>query len=89
MKSTSKTSHGGYASWAVMVQRKDGSVITGYVDRATGTVFDWVVNQEAPVATSSSSPSASDDDDHEDDDHEDDDHEDDDHEDDDHDSDDD
>ena len=45
----SKASHAGYKAWAVRIQRADGSVVTGYVDRASGTVYDWVVNQAAPA----------------------------------------
>ena len=35
--SVSKATRGGFSAWAVKVQRTDGSVVTGYVDRATGT----------------------------------------------------
>ncbi len=74
-----KEDHGGYDAWAVRVLRHDGSVVTGYVDRVGGVIYDWTTNKEAPQPTSSNSGSNSgDDDDHDDDD--DDDHEDDDHE---------
>ncbi len=46
----SKASRGGYHAWSVRVERTDGSVVTGYVDRKSGTVFDWVINQNAPAA---------------------------------------
>ncbi len=68
--SVARTNHGGYAAWAVKVQRPDGSVVTGYAARSNGAVYDWVVNKKAPVVAASSSASHSDDD-HEDD-HEDD-----------------
>ena len=61
--SVSKSNRGGYSAWAVTVKRPDGSVITGYVDRASGVVFDWVVNQNAPSRPSSNSGSNSSDDD--------------------------
>jgi hypothetical protein len=44
-----QTSRAGYDAWAVTVQRPDGSVVTGFVDRVTATVFDWRVVQEAPA----------------------------------------
>jgi hypothetical protein len=47
---TRQESHRGYDTWAVTVKRTDGSVVTGYVDRATGSAFDWVVVKEAPAA---------------------------------------
>ena len=31
----------GYDAFAVKVERKDGSVVTGYVDKSSGVVFDW------------------------------------------------
>ena len=43
-----QASRAGYDAWAVTVQRPDGSVVTGFVDRATATIFDWRVVQEAP-----------------------------------------
>lgn len=39
----------GYEAWAVTVQRPDGSIVTGFVDRASANVFDWRVVQAAPV----------------------------------------
>lgn len=60
----------GYEAWAVTVQRPDGSVVTGFVDRASANVFDWRVVQAAPVTVA-----YTDDDDkgeYEDDDHDDD-----------------
>lgn len=47
--SVEKVTRAGLAAFAVTVERSDGSVITGYVDEATGTAFDWVVNKEAPA----------------------------------------
>lgn len=55
----------GYRAYAVKVLRPDGSLVTGFVDRASGVVFDWTT-VAAPQTTSD------DDDDHE---HESDDHE--------------
>jgi hypothetical protein len=43
-----QVSRAGYSAWAVTVQRSDGSIVTGFVDRVTATVFDWQVMQEAP-----------------------------------------
>ncbi len=39
----------GYEAWAVTVQRPDGSIVTGFVDRASANVFDWRVVQAAPA----------------------------------------
>lgn len=47
---TRQETHRGYDTWAVTVKRTDGSVVTGYVDRTTGSAFDWVVVKEAPAA---------------------------------------
>lgn len=44
-----KVTRAGYEAWAVTVQRPDGSVVTGFVDRASANVFDWRVVQAAPV----------------------------------------
>jgi hypothetical protein len=69
----------GVPTFAVTVKRTDGSIITGYVDRSSGDVYEWIVNQAAPAPITSYED---DDDDYEDDydeDHdEDDDHDDDD-----------
>jgi hypothetical protein len=64
----SRTQHGGYDSWAVTVDKADGSRLVGYVfTGATGAeVFDWKVLKEptpvvvtvpAPADTSGSRPS--------------------------------
>ncbi len=50
-RSVEKANHMGYEAWAVQLVRHDGSIVTGYVERSTGVIFDWVVNQEAPAAT--------------------------------------
>ena len=65
---TTRVERGGYDAFAVQIERKDGSVVTGYVEATSGVVFDWVVDKKAPA------PAATyyDDDDH-DDDHDDDD----------------
>jgi len=55
----SPESHGGYDAWAVQVLRHDGSIVTGYVDRVSGVIFDWKVDQEAPKPTQGSSGSSS------------------------------
>ena len=39
----------GIESFAVTVKRTDGSVVTGYVDRSTGDIYEWVVVQKAPA----------------------------------------
>lgn len=46
----SSRSRKGYQAWAVQIMRPDGSIVTGYVDRASGVAFDWVIDQQAPVA---------------------------------------
>lgn len=45
--SVKRTKRDGFASWAVTVERADGSIVVGYVDRASGIIFDWTV-QKAP-----------------------------------------
>ncbi len=95
VNSVDLTQRNGIDAYAVELQRADKSVVTGYVDQSSGVVFDWVVNQKAPVPPAPEPTVADDyqhsddrdddgDDDHGDDDHESDDdrddHEDDDHE---------
>jgi hypothetical protein len=58
--STSKESHQGYSTWAIRITRSNGEVLTGYVDRASGVVVDWTVNQKAPA--SQPTPTATEDD---------------------------
>lgn len=41
--------HNGVDAFAVTVKRTDGSVITGYVDRSSGDIYEWVVVKEAPA----------------------------------------
>ena len=41
----------GIDSFAVTVNRADGSVVTGYVDRSTGDIYEWVVVKAAPAPT--------------------------------------
>lgn len=43
----------GYRAYAVKVLRPDGSLATGFVDRATGVVFDWTT-VAAPNASAQS-----------------------------------
>jgi len=47
---TSATTQDGYRAWAIQVRRTDGSVVTGFVDRTSGVVFAWRVDQPAPAA---------------------------------------
>ena len=68
VQSAQSTTHAGFDSWAITVKRADGSVVIGYVDRATGVAFDWVVKQQAPTPTPTPSQSSGYDDDHDDDD---------------------
>jgi hypothetical protein len=42
----------GISAFAVQVSRPDGSVVTGYVDASSGTVFEWAINKQAPTPTS-------------------------------------
>jgi hypothetical protein len=77
--STSKESHQGYSTWAIRITRSNGEVLTGYVDRASGVVVDWTVNQKAPAQptpTATHDDDSDESDDREDDSHEDDSHED-------------
>lgn len=66
----------GYRAYAVKVLRPDGSLATGFVDRASGVVFDWTT--VAAPAPSTQGYDDDDDDSYDDDDedHESDDHED-------------
>ena len=43
--SVKKTRRDGFTSWAVTVQRRDGSIVVGYVDQGSGIVFDWTVQR--------------------------------------------
>lgn len=61
----------GYRAYAVKVLRPDGSLATGFVDRASGVVFDWTT-----VAAQTQSAQSDDDDDAYDDDDDDDSHDD-------------
>lgn len=49
--------HGGYKAFAVKVERTDGSTLIGYVDSASGVVFDWS-HPTAPAVQQSSNPSS-------------------------------
>ena len=40
-----KTRRDGFISWAVTIQRRDGSIVVGYVDQRSGIVFDWTVQR--------------------------------------------
>lgn len=51
------TRHGGYEAFAVKVTRPNGSILTGYVDRDSGIVFDWK-QAAAPAVTTTVSPSS-------------------------------
>ena len=65
----------GLSAFAVTLARSDGSVITGYVDSATGTIFDWVINKKAPAPTATYNDDHDEDDDREHDDDDDDEYE--------------
>jgi hypothetical protein len=41
--------YNGVDAFAVTVKRTDGSVITGYVDRSNGDIYEWVVVKAAPA----------------------------------------
>lgn len=56
----------GIDSFAVTVSRTDGSVVTGYVDRSTGDIYEWVVVKEAPAPVKQYVDDEYDDDDYED-----------------------
>ncbi len=43
--SVKKTRRDGFISWAVTIQRRDGSIVVGYVDQSSGIVFDWTVQR--------------------------------------------
>ena len=63
--SVSKDSRQGLATWAVRIARSNGEVLTGYVDRASGVVIDWVVNSgPTPAPQPTASHDDDDDDDH-------------------------
>jgi hypothetical protein len=55
--SVTATRHGGYSAYAVKVTRNDGSIVIGYVDRASGVVFDWL-KLSGPTSTPSAEPSS-------------------------------
>lgn len=57
----SKATRGGLQTWAVRIERSNGEVLTGYVDRASGVVVDWVVNS-GPTPAPQSTQNADDDD---------------------------
>jgi hypothetical protein len=41
--------HNGIDAFSVNVKRTDGSVVTGYVNKSSGAVYEWAVVKEAPV----------------------------------------
>ena len=41
--STVRTTRDGFRAWAVRVKRGDGSIVVGFVDIASGIIFDWTV----------------------------------------------
>ena len=41
--------HNGIDAFSVTVKRTDGSVVTGYVNKSSGAVYEWAVVKEAPV----------------------------------------
>lgn len=44
----------GYPAWAIQVRRSDGSLVTAYVDRSSGVIVDWTLDQKATQTTSGS-----------------------------------
>ena len=58
--------YNGVDAFAVTVKRTDGSVITGYVDRSTGDIYEWVVVKEAPAPVKQYEEDDDDDDEYED-----------------------
>lgn len=48
---TDSAKDNGYDVWKVKVQRQDGSVVTGYVEKTSGVIYNWEVNQPAPPRT--------------------------------------
>ncbi len=42
-------SYNGVDAFAVTVKRTDGSVVTGYVDRSSGDIYEWAVVKAAPA----------------------------------------
>lgn len=57
----SKATRGGLQTWAVRIERSNGEVLTGYVDRGSGVVVDWVVNS-GPTPAPQPTQTADDDD---------------------------
>jgi hypothetical protein len=58
---THASKHNGYKAFAVKVERTDGSTLIGYVDRASGVVFDWSKPTQpatSPSTTTTSTPSS-------------------------------
>lgn len=53
--SAKETERGGYNAFAVTIARGDGSTVTGFVDRASGVVFDWTQTQ-APAQEPAAAP---------------------------------
>ena len=59
--SVSTAKRSGLSTWAVRIERSNGEVLTGYVDRASGVVVDWVVNS-GPTPAPQPTQTADDDD---------------------------
>ncbi len=59
-----RTTKDGRSAWAVPVTRADGSILTGYVDAASGTVFAWRVDRRPTPTPSSPGPTTGSSDDH-------------------------
>lgn len=45
--------HQGLSAWAITVYRADNSTIIGYVDTASGVIYDWRVSVPPPPASNS------------------------------------
>ena len=51
VQSVVRKARDGFKAWAVRIERSDGSIVVGYVDMRSGTVFDWTVQRRprAPI----------------------------------------
>jgi hypothetical protein len=55
--SVQKDTRQGYRTWAVQIQRSNGEVLTGFVDRESGVVVDWRLDRAATPAQPSTQAS--------------------------------
>lgn len=63
-----ETTRKGISAFAITVLRSDKSIVTGYVDKASGTIFDWEIVKAGVAATGDNKYDDDDDDDRYDDD---------------------